>query len=156
LSGKGLKAVEMILAVIGEPRREFLAQFAERDLIDWAFPESVLRTRQIFRSFDPLQSLRKTIEVVDTERTTALNVHDLAAWKSNVAGTEQFYFKGYQIGLFFSVSIAGAVSLPAENRSRYLDIEGAIRRYSRGTHGGLINGSREPREVEISFEDSSL
>jgi hypothetical protein len=152
LSDKGLKAIEMILAVIGNGLREFLAGFSERDLIDWAFPESVTRTRQIFRSFDPTRSLRKTIEVVDTERTTALNVHDLAAWKGPKAGTEQFY----QIGLFFSVSITSAVALPAENRSRFLDIEEAIRRYSRGAHGGLINGSDAPREVEISFEDSAL
>jgi hypothetical protein len=160
LSDKGLKAIEIILAVIGngfKESREFLAQFSERDLIDWAFPESVARTRQIWRSFSPLESLRKTIETVDTERKTALNVHDLAAWKSNVVGTEQFYFRGYQTGLFFSLSITSAVSLPAENRSRFLDIEEALRRYSRGTHGHLINGSsREPREVEISFEDSAL
>lgn len=119
-------------------------------MIDWAFPESVARTRQIWQSYSPTQSLRKTIEQVNTERLTALNVHDLANWKSNMGGTEQFYFRGYQIGSFFSVSITSADSLPRENWSRYLDIDEAIRRYSRGAHNRLINQPAE--DIDFTFD----
>jgi hypothetical protein len=165
LSEKGLAAIEIILAVIGnglkEPR-EFLAQFAERDLIDWAFPESVLRTRQILRSFSPTTSLRKTIEVVDTERLTALNVHDISAWKSNMGGAEQFYFRG-PTRLLFTLSIESPINVLSElserDRARFLDIDEAIRRYSR-EHGHLVNepdpevGLEQPRDIDFSFDDA--
>jgi hypothetical protein len=159
LSEEGLKALERLIDILGVNQREFLLKFAERDLIDWAFPESVLRIRQIWRSkiATVTRSLRETIKTVDAERLTALNVHDLAAWKSNVARTEEFCFRGYEIGSFFSVSITSAAALPAENRTRFLDIDEAIRRYSR-EHGHLVNAAIPaaeaiPFEDEISFEE---
>jgi hypothetical protein len=168
MSEKGLAATEIILAVIGnglkEPR-QFLAQFAERDLIDWAFPKSFLRTRQIWRTFTPLRSLRKTIEVVDTERLTALNICDLAAWKSNMAGPEVFYIEDSR-GLLFMVRIehpTGAFcELSERDKERFLNIEEAIRRYSR-EHGLLVNPPAidelavpAEAEADISFEESVI
>ena len=108
-------------------------------------------TALAWQKHSPTTSLRKTIQPVATQRLTALNVHDLAARKSNAARPEVFYFKGYQIGLFFSVSITSAISLPAENRSRFLEIEEAIWRYSR-EHGHLVNASKIEESAVLAPE----
>jgi hypothetical protein len=152
MSEKGLAATEIILAVIGnglkEPRK-YLAQFAERDLIDWAFPESVVRTRQIWRSWNPTRSMSKTIETVDAERTSTLNVRDMSAWKSSMAGPEMFYIKDSR-GLLFTVRIESPTGvLGQRNRERFLSIDEAIRRYFR-EGGHLVNAALPKPEAVLS------
>jgi hypothetical protein len=123
LSEDGIKALEQLTEILGENHREYLSKFSERDLFNWAKPKSVLRTRQIWQSHIATvtrRSLTQTIKAVDAERLTALNVRDISAWKSNVAGTDEFSFRAYDIGLFFDVSITSAVFLPPENRDRFL------------------------------------
>jgi hypothetical protein len=82
----------------------------------------------------------KTIEVVDTERTTALNINDMAAWKSPMGGPEEFYFRASN-GLLFTVKIEHPTGVLGQcDRERFLSIEEAIRRYSR-EHGHLVNAA---------------
>ena len=74
----------------------------------------------------------------------------------------------------FTLSVESPINLLSElserDRDRFLDIDEAIRRYSRGVHGGLINqpakadteadlqfsnNSQQPRDIDFSF-DSTL
>jgi hypothetical protein len=153
LSEKGQEALKRLIDILGENQREYLSKFSERDLFNWAFPESVLRTRQIWQSHiaTVTRSLTETIKAVDAQRLAALNVHDIATWKTSVVGAEKFCFRAYAEGLFFDVSITNAVFLPPENRDRFLDIEEAIRRYSR-EHGHLVNAPEPiPSEAEVDL-----
>jgi hypothetical protein len=95
---------------------------------------------------------------VDTERLTALNVHDIAAWKSNTSGPEEFYFR-YTNGLLFTVRIespTGVLSqLSERDRERFLSIDEAIRRYSR-EHGLLVNAAVPAAEAIPSEAQANI
>jgi hypothetical protein len=163
LSEKRSEAIRQLNAilcdVIADPHQYF-SNSSERDLVDWAFPESVLRTRQIWRSQSATESLHLTIKKVDTERLSALNVHDLAAWKSNMSGPEEFYFRGPR-GLLFTLKIESPTGVLCElserDKERFLSTEEAIRRYSR-EHGHLVNATvpAADSDAEIHFEESAL
>jgi hypothetical protein len=168
LSEKGQKALKQLIAVlrnnIADPQ-EYFSKYSERDLIDWAKPESVLRTRQIRRCQNGIESLQQIIKKVDEKRTTALNIDDMAAWKSNMSGPEVFYIKDSR-GLLFTVRIESPTGVPSElrerDKDRFLPIKEAIRRYSR-EHGHPVNAAApEPEaipseaEADIPFEGSIL
>lgn len=150
---------------------QFFSKYSERDLIKWAEPESVLRTRQILRRLNGITSLSQIIKQVDTERLTALNIDDMATWKSNMSGPEVFYIKGPR-GLLFTARIkrptGASCELSERDKERFLKIEEAIRRYSR-EHGRLVNppaidelGVPAPEavpseaEADIAFEQSVI
>jgi hypothetical protein len=161
LSEKGQEALEQLTEilrdVIADPNQYF-AKCSERDLVDWAEPESVLRTRQIWLRQTATVSLHQTIKKVDIKRTTALNIDDIATWKSHMSGPEEFYFT-IPNGLLFTVKIESRTGvLGQRDTERFLDIDEAIRHYSR-EHGHLVNAA-EPipseAEVDLSFEESAI
>jgi hypothetical protein len=167
LSEDGIAAVQRLSAVLGKDMAnpyEYFSKYSERDLVEWAFPESVLRTRQIRLSRTATESLHQTIQKVDTERMTALNIHDLAAWKSSTSGPEEFYIR-VPSGLLFTLRIESPTGVLSEltkrDKERFLSIEEAIRRYPR-EHGHLLGAGPAPEatpsetEAEISFEEPAL
>jgi hypothetical protein len=121
------------------------------------------------RVWQPVRIGWQIIKQVDTERLRALNIDDMATWKSNMSGPEVFYIKCSR-GLLFTVRIerpTGALcELSERDKERFLNIEEAIRRYSR-EHGLLVNppaidelGVPAPEaipsepEADIAFEQS--
>lgn len=108
----------------------------------------------------PLTSLRQTIQNVDSERLTTLNIDDLETWKSPQAGPEEFCFRGPR-GLLFSLRIQYPTNDPeGRERSRFLSIQEAIARYSR-EGGRLVNSTlpepaTAPPQADIVLEDPAL
>ncbi len=144
---EALEAIEQIIAVIGEdsyrdvlrgrPTRDLLLEdFNERDLIDWAFPVSELRTRQIWKQLPSyLRDLRATIKWVDKHRVTALNIFDIATWKGPMAGSEEFRFKSG--GVLFTISIEKALTAKYD-RAHFPPIEKAIQDYEQRDKSALL------------------
>jgi hypothetical protein len=158
LSEKGAEALEQLITVLRNniaDRNQYFAKCSERDLLNWAFPESVLRTRQIRLSMTGIGSLHKIIQQVDIKRTTALNIDDIATWKSSSSGPEEFYFT-IPNGLLFTVKIESRTgALGQRDTVRFLDIDEAIRRYSR-EHGHLVNAPAAEADTDLSFEESVI